>query len=116
MLMGPEGRLLHGGGRLAETLKLTAAQRQKLSDIGDDFARQAIRARADLTVARLDLAKDLRRETPDRSEIDGRIDAVAKLRASLMKSAVEARLDARDVLTAEQRRQLADMPFRGGAK
>ncbi len=112
-LLGPEGRLLRGGSRMAEELKLTGVQRQKLRDIGGDLVRQVIKTRADLAVARLDLARDLRSEAPELKEIEGQIDAVATLEASLMKSAASARLEARKVLTVEQRRQLEEIRFRG---
>ncbi len=101
---------------MADELKLTAEQRRKLRDIRDDLARRVIKTRADLAVARLDLARGLRSELPDRSQIEGQIDALATLQASLMKSAASARLEARKVLTPEQRRQLEEMRFRGGAR
>jgi Spy/CpxP family protein refolding chaperone len=111
-ILGPEGRLLRGGGRIADELKLTTSQREKLREIRDDLARQVIRTRADLSLARLDLARSLRSETPDRSEIEGRIDAISALRASLMKTTTMARLDANKILTVEQKRQLRETRFR----
>ena len=108
-LLGPEGRLLHDSGRLAEELKLTPEQREKLQNIGDGLARQAVHSKADLEIAQLDLTRELRRDTSDESAIGRQIDAITKLQGDLMKAAVAARFDARAVLTVDQRRQLATM-------
>ena len=112
-LLGPEGRLLWGAGPLADQLKLTGTQREKLRDIGSELARKVIRTRADLAVARLDLADALHKDSPSRQEAEERIDAVVKLETSLMKDAVTARLDAREVLTTDQRKQLEDLRWSG---
>ncbi len=103
---GPGALLLRGDGPLADELKLTGTQRQKLREIGDGLERNAIQARADLQLARLDLASMIREDSPNRSRIESQIDTIAKLRADMMKAAVRARLDARGVLTADQRKQL----------
>jgi len=117
-LGGPEAGLLRGDGRLADQLKLTDAQRRKLREIGEGLARKAIQRRADVELARLDLARLIREDSSDRPRIEGQIDLLAKLRADQMKAAVRARLDAREVLTADQRKQLTErrtsrMPRRG---
>jgi Spy/CpxP family protein refolding chaperone len=103
---GPGAFLLRGDGPLAEKLKLTGSQRQKLREIGDGWERRAIQGRADLKLARLDLARLVREDSPNRTRIESQIDTIAKLRADMMKAAIRARLDARDILTAEQRKQL----------
>ena len=112
-LLGPEGRLLRGAGPLAEQLKLTGSQRDKLREIGGDLARKVIRTRADLAVARLDLADALHKGSPSRQEAEERIDAIVKLESSLMKDAVTARLDAREVLSSDQRKELEDLRWNG---
>jgi Spy/CpxP family protein refolding chaperone len=112
-LLGPEGRLLRGAGPLADQLKLTGTQREKLRSIGGDLARKAIRARADLAVAHLDLSEALRKDSASRQEAEEQIDAITKLEASLMKEAVSARLDARALLTADQRKQLEELRWSG---
>ena len=108
-MMGPIGLLLHGGGPLAERLNLTGTQREKLRGIGDDLARKMIRSRADLQLARLDLAELLAGDNPSRTAVEERVDAVSRIQASMAKTAITARLDAREVLTAEQWKQLREM-------
>jgi Spy/CpxP family protein refolding chaperone len=112
-LLGPEGRLLRSPGRLAEDLKLTTQQREKLQTIGEDLARHVVRSRADLEIARLDLARELRRDSSSHAEVERQIVAIAKLQGDIMKAAITARLDARSVLTTDQRRQLMETRTRG---
>ena len=112
---GPGARLLRGEGPLADELKLSGTQREKLRGIGDELARSAIRNRADLELARLDLNRMVREDTPDRARIESQIDTIAKLRAEMMKAAVRARLDARSLLTPEQRKQLMEHRATRGA-
>jgi Spy/CpxP family protein refolding chaperone len=103
---GPGAGLLRGDGPLAEQLKLTGTQREKLRGIGDGLERKTIQTRADMEVARLDLAHMLRDDSSSRSRIENQIDTIAKLRADEMKARVMAHLDAREILTADQRKQL----------
>lgn len=118
---GPGAGLLRGEGPLADELKLTGTQRQKLHEIGDGLERKAIQTRADMEVAQLDLARMLRDDSSSRSRIENQIDTIAKLRADQMKARVMARLDARAILTADQRKQLDEWrgsrrPGRGGRR
>jgi Spy/CpxP family protein refolding chaperone len=113
-MLGPEGRLLRGGGWLADQLKLTSPQRDQLRDIGDNLARQEIQLRANMQLARLDLAKLMRSDTPSRSAIDAKINSLTGIQASMMKAGVSAKFDIRKVLTPQQRKQLEELrPPRG---
>jgi Spy/CpxP family protein refolding chaperone len=114
--MGPERLLLlDGGSRVAESLDLTGTQRDKLRSIGSDLARKGIRMRADLETAQLDFHDLMRGDSPSRSELDSKIDALTRIRGEMMKAGATATLDARKVLTSEQRKKLEEMrPGRGG--
>jgi len=101
-MLGPIGRLIHAGPRLAEELDLTSAQQEKLQDIAEGLARSSIQNRADMQTARLDMGKLLRADTPDRARIAAKIDEIARMRATHQKRALDAGLEARKVLTAEQ--------------
>jgi Spy/CpxP family protein refolding chaperone len=111
---GPLARLLHGDDRLATELKLTAAQKRQLVEIGDAQRRKAIDTRAEMERARLDLETLMREDGPDRARVDQAIDRLARLRGEQMKAAFGVRLEARRILTAEQRRQLEQMPHGPG--
>jgi Spy/CpxP family protein refolding chaperone len=115
-MLGAEGRLLRGGGWLADQLNLTSAQRDQLRDIGDNLARQEIQLRANLALARLDLAKLMRSDAPSRSAIDAKINALTGIQGDMMKAGVGAKFSVRKVLTPDQLKQLQSMrPFTGPA-
>ena len=115
-MLGPEGALLHGGGRLADELNLSETQRDKLRVIGDGLARKRIQMRADLDLARLDLRSAMRGDSPSLTDLEAKIDAVTRIEGQMMKAGVSARLDARKVLTAEQREKLSDWKPRARGK
>jgi Spy/CpxP family protein refolding chaperone len=107
MMMGQDGGFLHG--RIAEALDLTDVQRDKLQAIRDGFTRKQIQMRADLAIARLDLAKVMRADLPTQSDVDAKVNAITRLQGDMMKASLAARLDARKVLTADQRKKLDDL-------
>jgi Spy/CpxP family protein refolding chaperone len=98
---------------------VTAAQRAKLEAIRGDAQRAAIRTRADLEVAELDLRDLMESEHADRAAVERAIDRLGGLRTELHKTQALAMLAARDVLTADQRAKLDQerrdlRPRRGG--
>ena len=103
-----------GGGMLAEELKLTDTQREKLAGIRDAQARKGIQAHADLQVAMLDLHKLIGADKPNKVAIDAQIDRVARMRADLQKARVASQLEARSVLTPEQQEKLRTLRGRPG--
>jgi len=110
MFLGPERILLmDNGGRLAERLDLTGTQKDKLRDIGGDLERKEIQLRANLETAGLDLRDLMRSDSPSASAVDAKIENLSQLRGELMKANARAVLDARKVLTSDQRKKLADM-------
>jgi len=110
MFLGPERMLLmDGGGRFADKLDLTGTQRDKLRDIGGDLERKEIRLRADLETAGLDLRDLMRSDSPSASAVDSKIETLTQLRGDMMKANARAVLDARKVLTSDQRKKLEDL-------
>jgi len=91
-----------------ERLALTAEQREKLVEIRDREQRKAIESRAQLETAGLDLRKLMRAESPSQTQINGQIDRIAKMRGDLQKSRVGAMIEARGLLTADQRAKLKE--------
>jgi len=107
----PGGGMRRGPGiarELHEKLNLTDDQRTKMADIHDRRARAAIPIQGDLRIASLDLHKLMRADKPDLRAIDTQIDRIASLRASLQKSRVAARLEARAVLTPAQQKLMRE--------
>lgn len=84
-------------------LDLSKEQREKMADLHEKHERAAIRMRADLQTARLDLRRMMRAEKSDRMAINRQIDRMAQLRADMQKARVGMMLDMRGLLTPEQR-------------
>ena len=101
-------------GMMASQLDLTDAQREKIRGIMETQMRRGIQERADLEIASLDLGKLMRADTPNRGAIDAQVDKMARMRATLSKERIGAMLDARGVLTPEQRDKLKQMRSQDG--
>jgi Spy/CpxP family protein refolding chaperone len=93
-------------GAMSEKLNLTDRQKEQMADVHEKAQRQMIPIRSGLAEARLDLRKLMRDESPNQAQIDAAIDRMAKLRADAQKAHVAARLEARSLLTPEQRKQM----------
>ena len=94
---------------VAKELDLTDDQQKKIEAVHDTHRRKAIAMRADLEVAQLDLHKLMRAEPLDRKAIDAQLDRTIAMRGQLHKARMGALLDARAVLTPEQREKLQDV-------
>ena len=94
----------HGGhaDRLAE-LNLSESQKDRIAKVRESHQKDVIKSRADLELAQLEFRKLMRDDNPDKRAINAQIDRMASIRADMMKSRVEQRLQVRDVLTADQR-------------
>lgn len=116
---GLDGRFGEGAGqfrggpelrRKLEGLGLSRAQRDRLANLRDEQMRRAIRGRADLRLAQLDLRKLLRSDEPDARAIDAQIERIQGLRTEMMKSRIHGFLSLRSTLTPEQRDKLRRGP------
>jgi Spy/CpxP family protein refolding chaperone len=108
MEFGGGAGLLRGGDRIAKALDLSDAQRAKLRRIREDHHRARIKARADMDLARMDLAGLLRDDAP-MAGVERQIDALARMRADQLKSMIATHRAALNVLTAKQRDQWKNM-------
>lgn len=99
----------HGGlmARWAD-LDLSDEQRKKIRDLHDAQARKAVQRRADAQLARLDLRKLMREERPNSASVSMAIDRIARLHADGLKARFETHMQARALLTPEQRQKLLD--------
>ena len=93
---------------LVRELDLSSEQRGKIADLREKQARNAIRIRADLGNARLDLARLMRADKPDRAAIGRTIEKLGELRTEMQKSRVNTMLDVRALLTPEQQQKLRE--------
>lgn len=95
--------------KLQKELSLTEEQRTKLEDFGFNAAKTMIEQRAAIQVQRLKLHRLMASENPDRGAIDQTLNKIAETRGSLSRSLVNFFLDARNVLTEEQRDKLRQL-------
>ncbi len=117
---GPGGRMAGPGGMrmmhrqmMAEHLGLSDAQREKMRDIHERAQRGHIQARADIQIAKMDLHKLLCEDHVDRGAVDSQIDKIARLRTEQAHARMAAMLDAREVLTPDQRSKAKEMRMHG---
>jgi len=108
----------HGGHRMGggpqgqeatpiwESLGLDKEQLTKIHEILGDEQKASSKDRADLQEARGDLEKMMQADQPDRAAIESQIDKMEQLQAELQKSSAWAMLDARALLTPQQRKKL----------
>ena len=95
---------------LQREVGLTEEQAAALRRLRAEERKQAIRRRADLAIARVELEEALEAATVDEKLIATRVRAVSELQAAALRARVDRRLALRKVLTPEQRdkvRQLA---------
>jgi Spy/CpxP family protein refolding chaperone len=91
---------------IQKELAITPEQRQKLEDIRFNEEKESIQHHAALQVHRLELSRLTETENPDRVAIDKKIQEVAQEESALMHSSINAKLNVKAVLTAEQRTKL----------
>lgn len=90
-------------------LAITAEQRQKLEDIRFNTEKESIQRRAAMQVRRMELQRLVDADNPDRAAVDRTIQEVAQEEAAIMRATINARLNAKAVLSAEQRAKLVQL-------
>lgn len=91
---------------LRDELGLTEDQVNKLETLKSETEKRTVQTRADLRVAQIELRDLLRQDDVAMNDVNPQIDKIASLRAEMLRTLVESRLNAREVLTAEQREKL----------
>src|SRR5512134_350626 len=87
---------------LRAELGLSDEQAAQMEKIGADGRKLAIRQRADLAIARIELEELMNAPVVDQKAIDARVKAVADLQAAQLKARTDQRLALRRILTPEQ--------------
>ena len=95
---------------LAESLRLSEEQVQKLEDLYRTEAKQ-IRLRGELALTKLTLHRELQADQPDQSKVDRLIEEIGKIQVEMLRNRVERQLGVRQILTTEQLRYLQRHPF-----
>jgi Spy/CpxP family protein refolding chaperone len=111
--MGGHGKS-HGGGvkhllQMREALDLTDAQVDKLKAIRKESAKKKISHEAEMKTIRLEMEDLLSNENVDRKKVDSLIDKIGKLHGEMQKLSIHARLDSKNVLTADQKKKMKEL-------
>jgi Spy/CpxP family protein refolding chaperone len=101
------------GAALERQLGLSDEQAEQLRRLRADERKQAIRRRADLAIARLDLDEALDAPTVDEKLVATRVRAVSDLQAAEVRARADRRLAVRKVLTPEQQEKLRQLMREG---
>jgi Spy/CpxP family protein refolding chaperone len=95
--------------KVIQELGLTPDQVQKLEDLKYQHQRQMIDIRHDLSLKRLELNREMEKDTPDRAKINRLLDETSALKGQQQKLRTNHRLDASQILTPEQRVKAREM-------
>lgn len=104
---GPEVR--PGRADLRAELGLSADQTAQIQKIRSEARKQAIRQRADLAVARLELRELMTAPTVDQKAVAAKVKEISDLQAASLKARTDEHLAMRRVLTPEQQEKMRQL-------
>lgn len=93
-------------GRLADRLDLSEEQRGEIKDVLTAHQKYMIQQKADRELAEVELRELVQSDDPDLDAIEEQIKEIANLEAETRYSQIKAMVDARSVLTDEQKEAL----------
>lgn len=94
------------GAELIEQLDLRADQRQKSHALLAQSRKQAIRTRADIEIAAIDLAMELAKPNPNEKSAGELVERMSKLEGKWRRSRIVTWVKIKKLLTAEQQEEL----------
>ena len=94
---------------LQAELGLTAEQAAQMQKARADGRKQAIRQRADLAIARLELEELMGAPVVDQKAIDAKVAAISGLEAAGLKARTDQRLALRKMLSPEQQEKMKQL-------
>ncbi len=94
-------------------LGLSADQAAQLKKLWADGRKQAIRQRADLAIARIELEELMDASSVDEKAVAARVKAMSDLQASSLKARTDQRLAMRRLLSPEQQEKMKQLVRRG---
>lgn len=104
---GPAQKL--GIIELISRLDLSEKQTKKVEEVRLKAEGKAIKLRAELKLARLDLRELLQKDYPNKEAIYKKVEEIGALKTRLEKDRIDARLETHKLLTLEQRRELRNL-------
>ena len=94
-------------------LGLSPDQAAQMKKLRDDGRKQAIRQRADLAIARIELQEAMDAPSVDDKLVAARVKAVSDLQASSLKARTDQRMAMRRLLTPEQQEKMKQLMRQG---
>lgn len=94
--------------KVVQALKLTPEQQQKLEDLRYQRRKDGANLRRDMELKRLDLERELDKDTPDVAALDRLLDEQGALRTKMGKARIHQMLDMKKILTPEQWNKVRD--------
>jgi Spy/CpxP family protein refolding chaperone len=88
--------------KVSQALNLTPEQQQKMEDLRYVHQKDMIKFREELSLKRLDLQREMQKDSPDRATVDRIADDLGALRTRMGRARVDHLLDVRKILTPEQ--------------
>jgi Spy/CpxP family protein refolding chaperone len=88
--------------KVSQALNLTPEQQQKMEDLRYVHQKDMIKFREELSLKRLDLQREMQKDSPDRATVDRLADDLGALRTRMGRARVDHLLDVRKILTPEQ--------------
>jgi Spy/CpxP family protein refolding chaperone len=98
--------------RLAQQLGLSDDQWRQVRSLQLNYAKEAIRTRADMAVARVEVRQLLNADQPDLSQVKDKLQQIASKDAQLRFAHITMMQDIRKLLTPEQQKQWRAMRAR----
>jgi Spy/CpxP family protein refolding chaperone len=95
--------------RIEAELGLSPEQSAQLQKMKVEGRKQAIRQRADLAVARIELEELMDAPVVDQKAIDAKVKAISDLQAAALKARTDERLALRKILTPEQQAKMKQL-------
>lgn len=87
---------------MKDELGLKDDQVKAIEPLETDYRKHAIKSRADVRVAMVDLGSLLDQKSPDRSAISSKVDEISSIRKRMMMYRVDTLLKLKEILTPEQ--------------
>jgi Spy/CpxP family protein refolding chaperone len=82
---------------------LSDEQRKKIDTMHEDLYKNKMAIRDKIRDAKVELAKEITKDSPQQKDIDNKIDAILKLKREKMQLKAAHKIDVRKVLNKEQR-------------
>jgi Spy/CpxP family protein refolding chaperone len=111
--MGTEARSFRHMERLVQKLGLSDEQRRQVRPLLLNYAKEAIRTRADIAVTRLEIRQVLSANQADLSKVKDMLQNIAAKEAQLRFDRITTMQDIRTLLTPEQQEQWRAMHAHG---